>query len=191
MKAFASAEAFLDALRDDGPACLIVEAQLPGLGGLDLQDLLLRRASSIPVILVADQPAVSAVVRAMRAGAIDFLEKPLGPDTLDDAVTRALPAATARWEADLQRRTGRERLARLTPRERQVLAHLVAGRRNKQIASDLATKEATVKVHRSRSMRKLRVRSLPERLSLILPVMSPEDGEMVRGARAPGPGPQP
>jgi FixJ family two-component response regulator len=173
-KTFASAEAFLDALGDDGPACVMVETELPGMSGLALQDRLLRQAPCIPLVFLADNADIATVVRTMRAGAIDFLPKPVTADALDDAVSRALQIAPALWEADLRRRTGRERLARLTPRERQVLEHVVAGRRNKQIASALVSEEATVKVHRSRLMRKLGVRSLAELLNFALPVIAPE-----------------
>jgi FixJ family two-component response regulator len=173
-KTFSSAEALLDALDDDGPACLIIDTDLPGLASLAFQEILRRRAPCIPLVFLAANADIALVVRAMRAGAIDFLSKPLTADTLDEAVARALHIATELREADLQRRMGRERLAMLTRRERQVLEHVLAGRRNKQIASALVSEEATVKVHRSRLMRKLGVRSLPELLSLALPVIAPD-----------------
>jgi FixJ family two-component response regulator len=184
---FRSAEAFLEAPRDDGPACLIVETMLPGLCGLELQEMMLRQAPCMPLVFLAGNADIATAVRAMRAGAIDFLARPLTVETLDDAVSRALETATALWEADRRRTMARARLAMLTPRERQVLEHVLAGRRNKQIASTLASEEATVKVHRSRLMRKLGVRSLAELLTFALPMLSPDNRVTARGGRTSGP----
>jgi FixJ family two-component response regulator len=172
---FTSAREFLDRRPAYGPACLVLDVRMPELSGLDLQAELARVGVAIPIILITAHGNVPMSVRAMKAGAADFLEKPVDEQELLDAVNRAL-------ERDRQTRQGqaevaglRSRLESLTPREREVLAYVVVGRLNKQIAADLGVSEKTIKVHRARVMEKMKVSSLAElvrsaeKLDLTLP----------------------
>lgn len=154
-----SVEAFLAAHDAGRHGCLVLDLCMPGMSGLELQDLLRGKGVSRPIVFVTGQGDIPSSVRAMRAGAITFLPKPVAGAQLLSAVREALDVdATER-----ERRRGQQdlaiRLSSLTPRERQVMELVVAGRLNKQIAAELGTAEKTVKVHRSSLMRKLRVRT--------------------------------
>ncbi len=176
VEAFASGREFLERGPAEGPACLVLDVRMPELSGLDLQEELSRSGVAIPVVFITGHGSVSASVRAMKAGAADFLEKPVDEQQLLDAVHRALERDRLgkREEAELLELRGR--LASLTPREREVLGHVVAGRPNKQIAAELGTSEKTVKVHRARVMEKMKVASLAElaRLAEKLHLSRPE-----------------
>jgi len=162
VQTFGSAEEFLESKVPDAPSCLVLDVRLPGLHGLDLQRELAERGTPIPVVFVTAYGDIEMSVQAMKAGAVEFLTKPFRSRDLLDAVRRAIERdRTARVERaemlDLRRR-----LDLLTPRERQVMDLVVAGRLNKQIAADLGTSEITVKVHRGRLVRKMQAESLPE-----------------------------
>jgi FixJ family two-component response regulator len=162
VQTFGSAEKFLESKVPDAPSCLVLDVRLPGLHGLDLQRELAKRGAPIPVVFITAYGDIEMSVQAMKAGAVEFLAKPFRPGDLLDAVRRAVERdRTARAEraeiSDLRRR-----LDLLTPRERQVMALVVAGRLNKQIAADLGTSEITVKIHRGRLVRKMQAESLPE-----------------------------
>lgn len=159
---YASTAAFLAREADDRPACLLLDVRLPGMNGLDFQDYLANTASDLPVILISGHGDVPMTVRAMRAGALDFIEKPFREQDLLDAVARAVeesrkrvPAARCRDETD-------QKIATLSPRERQVISLVLTGKLNKQIAFDLSISEVTVKIHRASAMRKLGVRTILE-----------------------------
>ena len=163
---YASAQEYLIADDKGSPACVLLDLRMPGYSGLELQAALRRRENQHPVIFLSGQGDIPSTVKAMREGAVDFLTKPVQTDTLLDAIRRAL-------EQDLQRRERfghlldvRQRYATLTPRERQVMAGVVAGRLNKQICYALQAAERTVKTHRSRVMEKMRVRSVAELVRL-------------------------
>jgi len=166
VKVFASADEFLACEKPDRPSCLILDLKLERQSGLDLQDEMARRGIMLPIIFITGYGSVPTSVRAMKGGALDFLEKPFSRRDLIDAIRRAVEndrkARQERTAAD----EIRQRIASLTPRERQVLAHVVAGKLNKQIASDLGIAEKTIKVHRARVMQKMKVTSLAELVRL-------------------------
>ena len=150
----------------------MLDVRLPGLSGLDLQQLLLRAGRAIPIVFITGHGDVPMSVEAMKGGAIEFLLKPFREQQLLDAIQRALAHARLERQRLAEDAAWRRRYESLTPREREVMAHVVAGLLNKQIAAKLRMSEVTVKVHRSRVMQKLDVASLPdlvraaERLSL-------------------------
>lgn len=169
--AFLSAESFLASLGAEPPrpAALVLDVGLPGLGGLALQRALDARADALPIVFLTGQGSIPMSVQAMKAGAVDFLTKPVSGRALIAAVSQALMntamAAAARAESVAVEEEVREfdrRLATLTPRERQVLAAVAAGRLNKQIAGDLGIAEQTVKFHRARVMERMHARTAAE-----------------------------
>ena len=161
-KPFSSSQDFLAAHDPSVPGCAILDVAMPGLDGLQLQDRLLDDGIARPIIFLTGNGDIPMSVRAMKAGAVDFLTKPIKRDQLLFAIERAAKLD----EASRRERNDRElvdaKLSRLTPREREVLLHVVAGRLNKQIAADLGTVEKTIKVHRGRVMAKLEVRTVAD-----------------------------
>jgi len=156
---FASAQAFLDEADLDGaPACVLLDLQMPEMDGLMLQQGLQRR---MPVIFLSGHGNVARVVQAMQAGAIEFLEKPVSDTQLLAAVEKGCACAIESFALERELQTLRQKLQRLTPREREVLTWVVTGIRNKQVANELGTVEKTIKVHRAHVMQKLEVDSLP------------------------------
>jgi FixJ family two-component response regulator len=157
---YSSAGAFLERPAHDGVACLILDLRLAGCTGLDVQDALRQRGDALPIVFLSGEGDVRSTARAMRAGAVDFLVKPVDEPELLAALGRARDRESQdahRRDAD---RLAAQRLARLTPRERQVCDGISRGLLNKQIAGELGTSENTVKVHRARVMRKLGVDSV-------------------------------
>jgi len=157
----ASAQAFLSHPAPILPACLLLDVRLPGLGGLDLQRELELRGLDIPIIFVTAHGDVQMAVRAMKAGAIEFLPKPFREQDVLDAVAGALEMSRCAQRRNQELATLRERYQTLSAREREVMARLVKGMRNKQIAADLHVSEVTVKVHRQRLLQKMHATSLP------------------------------
>jgi FixJ family two-component response regulator len=159
---FASADDLLLALDDRTPACVVADLRMPGRTGLDLQDELARRKLDLPILFISGHADVTSSVRAMKGGAVDFLEKPFSDTVLIGAVGAALARHRQRqeWRRELQ--TLEARLARLTPRERQVFALVASGRLNKQVGFELGTTEKTIKVHRARVMEKMEAESLAD-----------------------------
>jgi FixJ family two-component response regulator len=166
VKTFASAQGFLEQATPEWSGCLIVDLRMPGMGGLDLQDHLSARQVSLPVIFLTGYGTVPASVQAMKAGAVDFLEKPVNDQTLLDAVHKALERDRAARRNQAEMQSLRQRLAALTPREYEVLTFIISGRLNKQSAAALGTTEKTIKVHRARIMKKLECASLAELVRL-------------------------
>ena len=165
-RAFPDADAFLAAHDMTLPGCAVIDLGLPGLSGLALQQHLASEGRVCPVIFLTGQGSIPAAVEAMRGGAVDFLTKPVQAVDLLAAVRTALArdaAARERAGAEAQHRA---RLASLTPREREVMAEVVAGRLNKQIADRLGAAEKTIKVHRGRVMQKMGVRSVAELVTI-------------------------
>ena len=159
---FSSPLEFMQAKRPDAPGCLVLDVRLPGMSGLTFQQELARMGVDLPVIFITGHGDIRMSVRAMKAGAVDFLIKPFQEQDLLDAIHAAIERDCARrLEAALVAEL-RERHATLTTRERQIMTRVVTGSPNKQIATDLDLSEMTVKVHRGQVMRKMHARSLPE-----------------------------
>jgi FixJ family two-component response regulator len=159
---FATASEFLASKRPQGPCCIVADVRLPGLSGLDFQQELARENNPIPVIFITGHGDIPMSVRAMKAGAVEFLTKPLRDQDLLDAIQAALRRDRARLEDERKVADLRTRQELLTARERQVMALLVAGRVNKQIAAEIAISEVTVRLHRGQIMRKMRASSLAD-----------------------------
>jgi FixJ family two-component response regulator len=164
---FADSGEFLTAHDPDEPGCVVVDLAMPEVDGLELQQRLTAAGINRPIIFVTGRGDIPTTVRAMKAGAIDFLTKPVEAETLLAAVARAKALDAERRRAREEMESARALVARLSPREREVLTHVLAGRLSKQIAADLGTVEKTIKVHRGRIMRKLEVRTIPDLLRLV------------------------
>lgn len=163
---FPSPQAFLEQFDREARGCLVLDLAMPGLSGLDIQRTLEEKGSLLPIVFLTGRGDVASSVQAMKHGAVDFLTKPVDDVTLLAAIEAALLQhdALRRGQADRDRIAAC--LGSLTPRERQVLEHLVAGRLNKQIAADLGTVEKTIKYHRANLMRKLGVRTFADLVKL-------------------------
>ena len=159
---FATASEFLASKRPQGPCCIVVDVRLPGLSGLDFQQALARENIPIPVIFITGHGDIPMSVRAMKAGAVEFLTKPLRDQDLLDAIQAGLRRDCARLENERNLADLRTRHGSLTARERQVMALLVTGRVNKQIAAEIGISEVTVRLHRGQVMRKLHASSLAD-----------------------------
>jgi FixJ family two-component response regulator len=159
---FPSGDELLAMIGETGPACVVADLRMPGLNGLELQEELSRRGLDLPVLLISGHADVPSTVRAMKAGAIDFLEKPVSPAELLEAVERALARCAELQSAREERRVLEARFDRLTPREREVFALVAGGLLNKQVGFELGTTEKTIKVHRARVMEKMEATSLAE-----------------------------
>jgi len=161
-----SAEEFLDRHDPESPGCVVADLGLPGIDGFGIQQALSLDEGIRPIIFLTGCGDIPASVRAMRAGAIDFLTKPVTSRQLIASIELALCQEREMRQARRERRDARRRLASLTPREREVFGRVVAGRLNKQIAADLGTVEKTIKVHRGRMMEKMRVRTVADLVRL-------------------------
>jgi FixJ family two-component response regulator len=166
VRVFESAERFLELHDPEDPGCLLLDICMPGLSGFDLQRSLRDSLCGRPIVFLTGQGDIPASVHAMKAGAVDFLTKPIDKDRLFAALDQALRVDAAERQVRATRGIIGQRLARLTPRERQVMEHVVHGRLNKQIAASLGTGEKTVKVHRARMMWKMGARSVAELVQL-------------------------
>ena len=162
VETFPSAKAFLAIDRFDHPSCLVVDIRMPGLSGLELQKALKEAGLEIPTIFITGHGDVTMSVQAMKAGAVDFIQKPFDDQRLLDAIHQAITSdKQARHERE-ERTEIQHRIDTLTPREREVLALVVTGRLNKQIAGELGISEKTIKVHRARVMGKMQADSVPD-----------------------------
>jgi FixJ family two-component response regulator len=164
---FESASDFLKREQHAGPACVIVDVRMPGLNGMDLQEALIQRHREEQLIFITGHGDISMCARAMKAGAVDFLQKPFRDDELLQCVKRALMRSAEQRRRSAERNEARRLLDLLTPREFEVMQLVVRGMLNKQIAAELGTAEKTVKVHRGRMMQKLGVASVAELVRLV------------------------
>lgn len=162
VRTFASAEEFRESELPDVPACLVLDIRMPGQNGLDFQDELKDANIQLPIIFITGHGDIPMSVRAMKAGAIEFLTKPFQKEDLFSAIAFGLEKDRARRRDNQVIDKLRERHATLTPREREVMSHVVTGKLNKQIAADLDVSEITVKVCRGQAMRKMQASSLAE-----------------------------
>jgi FixJ family two-component response regulator len=167
VRTFPTPQAFLQQHNGDAAGCVVLDLSMPGLDGLQLQQALARSGDHCPVIFITGHGDIPTSVQAMKAGAIDFLTKPFDQKQFLAAVRVAIDKDSVARAARAERRSIGARVAALTPRERQVMAYVVAGRLNKQIAADLGTAEKTVKVHRARVMKKMSVDSVAELVWLV------------------------
>jgi len=159
---FASAQEFLQAERPDIPGCLVLDIRLPRKSGLDLQRELAETSHQIPIIFITAHGDIAMTVRAMKAGAVEFLTKPFRDQDLLDAIHQALERDRVRRQQESEVAALRQCFESLTPREQEVLPWVISGLLNKQIAAEIGTTEATVKVHRSQLMRKMGAESLAD-----------------------------
>ena len=166
VQTFATAKEFTERARVESPSCLVLDVQLPGPSGLDLQRELVRAGVRIPIIFITGRGSIPMSVRAMKEGAVEFLTKPTRSRDLLAAIRAAIERDRASHQARRELGALRERYARLTGREREVMALVVAGRLNKQIAGELSTSERTVKFHRAHIMEKMEVDSVAELVRL-------------------------
>jgi FixJ family two-component response regulator len=167
VETFDSAEAALQKLSPDAPACLVLDVRLRGLSGLDLQSELAARNCQVPIVFITGHGDIPMTVRAMKAGAVEFLTKPFRDQELLDAVHVALERDRARRAQDKEITDLQQRFDSLTSREREVISMVVAGKLNKQIADQLGTAENTIKVHRSRAMDKMHAQSVADLVRMI------------------------
>jgi RNA polymerase sigma factor (sigma-70 family) len=185
VETYSSAMTFLRQGRGDRPGCVVTDLRMPEVDGLDLLCALNRTQEPLPVVFLAGQADTASVVRAMRGGAEDFLEKTADNDVIFEAVRRALTRDERAREERLERQGLRNLFGTLSPREREVLDHVLRGRLNKQIASDLGIHERTVKVHRKGIMTKLKVRSVASLSQLSQTANLDAEGNLHSGATDP------
>ena len=164
--AFSSPREFLNCHDPDSPGCVVLDVAMPGLNGLELQQALIAGGHELSIVFLTGHGDIPMSVRAMKGGAVDFLTKPVHDDDLLKAVCAALEKDRLHRQARAEIAALQQRLRVLTPREHEVMEHVISGRLNKQIAADLGIVEKTIKVHRARVMRKMKVRSIAELVRL-------------------------
>jgi two-component system, LuxR family, response regulator FixJ len=160
VETYGSATQFLDIYDPGRPGCLLLDIRMPGMSGLQLQDLLAAKGIQLPIIIITGYGDVPTAVRAVQKGAVDFIEKPFNDQLLLDRIHYALALDDQRRQAEAERGTIQDRIATLTPRERDVLEHILTGEQNKVIAATLGISMKTVEVHRARIMKKMAATSL-------------------------------
>lgn len=165
-ESFSCAADYLACSCPAGPACLLLDVSLPDLSGLELLQRLAAQGSGLPVVMMSGHGDVPTTVRAMKAGAFDFVTKPVDETTLLAAIEQAIERSRVALREDADLRALHERFASLTRREREVMEGVVIGRLNKQVAADLDISEITVKAHRGRMMQKMRARTLPDLVNM-------------------------
>lgn len=162
VEGFTSAAGLMEAFQPQRKTCLVLDVAMPGLDGIHFQEQLTRQNILLPIVFLTGHGDIPMSVRAMKAGAVDFLTKPVNGEDLFDAVRTALKVAGQRRAERAEGASLADRFNLLTPREREVMAHVVAGQLNKQIAADLGTGEQNIKIHRGRIMEKMGVHSVAE-----------------------------
>jgi FixJ family two-component response regulator len=173
VRLFSSAPEFMSAERGDAPGCLVLDVRLPGMSGLAFQQELANAGVTLPIIFITGHGDVPMSVRAMKAGAVEFLTKPFDDQVLLDAIHAAIERDRARKRTDAGRTALQARYDELTERERQVMRHVVAGQVNKRIADELGLSVVTVKVHRGQVMRKMQAKSVAELVRMADRLVSP------------------
>ena len=163
---FSSPREFLERHDPSAPGCLVLDVAMPGLNGLELQEALTAKGSELPIIFLTGHGDIPMSVQAMKRGAVDFLTKPVNDEDLLKTVHVAIEKDRLQRQQRAEVAEIQQRLATLTPREREVLGHVIAGQLNKQTAADLGTVEKTIKVHRARVMEKMKVQSVAELVRL-------------------------
>jgi FixJ family two-component response regulator len=162
----ASAQDFLNHSRPDGPSCLILDLRLPDINGLEVQRRIAAERAEMPIIFITGHGDIPTTVRAMKAGATEFLSKPFAAEDLLEAIRKALERSRARLSEQASLQILQTRHRTLSPRERDVMELVVLGRLNKQVGAELGISEITVKAHRGRMMRKMRAKSVPELVNM-------------------------
>jgi RNA polymerase sigma factor (sigma-70 family) len=186
--AYESAQQLLERLpQESGPSCILLDVQIPGLSGPELQHRLVDLGSRLPIVFLTGHGDIPTSVQAIKAGAEDFLTKPVSKETLQNAIERAVARYLIAREQHDRLNALRALVAKLTPRERQVFELVVRGKMNKQIAQELGTAERTIKAHRQRVMEKIEVRTLAELVSIAehLGIMAAPTGDSTQSARRP------
>lgn len=173
---FDSGNAFLDAVETTQNGCLVLDVRMPGLSGLDVQEKLTERGIAMPVIIMTGHGDLAMAVKAMKAGALDFIEKPFDADEITESVRAALVKSAENWQTTNQADEIRQRLTRLTDRERQVLDEMVVGNLSKIIAYNLDISPRTVEIHRARVMEKMQARNVVHLVRLAIAAGAVGDG---------------
>jgi FixJ family two-component response regulator len=173
-ESYPSAQDFLDAFDPARPGCLVLDVRMKGMSGLDLQQRLAEEPIRPPAIIITGHGDVPMAVRAVKAGAVDFIEKPFNDQVLLDAVHRAFEQDAEHRGQALRLADIQDRLERLTPREREILEQVVAGKRNKVISADLGITQSTVEAHRAKVMEKMEARSLSDLMRMML-LLNPDE----------------
>ena len=166
-EAFRSASDFLAREQHSGPACIVVDVRMPGINGMDLQNVLIQRRREEQLVFITGHGDISMCAQATKAGAVDFLPKPFRSSELLQCVERALARSADQRQRAIEKAAARRLLDLLTPREFEVMQFVVTGKLNKQIASELGTAEKTIKVHRGRVMKKLGIVSVADLMRLV------------------------
>ena len=175
---FASPQEFLDHHDHNAPGCLVLDVAMPQINGLELHQMLVARGCDLPVIFLSGHGDIPMTVRAIKQGAVNFLTKPFRGKDLIAAIHDAIEKNRIARQARVKLNELKQRLAMLTPREREVLSHVISGKRNKQIANELGTAEKTIKIHRASLMKKMKAESLADLMKLtelLVVISSPVD----------------
>ncbi len=170
VESFSSADEFLAQYQPSRPGCLVLDVRMPGMSGLELQERLTQRGIHIPVVIITGHGDVPMAVRAMKSGAIDFIEKPFNDEVLLDAIRRALAFGEEQRSHQVEHLQIQQRLQHLTPREHEVMEMVTEGRSNKEIANALGVSAKTIEAHRARVMEKMQAGSLAELVRMVLAV---------------------